>query len=90
MLRTNITLLSGAYETPDRKQLTRITVQLYLNGGFKGGETTFISPDDKQLRVPYVPKTGSVLIFEHSILHEGSTLREGRKYAMRSDILYWA
>ena len=33
-------------------------------------------------------KTGSVLIFQHDILHEGSLLHEGTKYVVRSDIMY--
>jgi predicted 2-oxoglutarate/Fe(II)-dependent dioxygenase YbiX len=78
----------GAYTRPDGSQRTLITIQLYLNEGFKGGETTFLSPDDPSYRMPYVPKTGSVLVFEHRILHEGSLLEEGRKYTVRSDILY--
>lgn len=31
---------------------------------------------------------GSVLIFEHPILHEGSKLISGRKYAIRTDVMY--
>ena len=32
----------GAYERPDGSQRSKITLQLYLNGGFEGGETTFL------------------------------------------------
>ena len=32
--------------------------------------------------------TGSVLIFQHDIYHGGATLEKGRKYAMRTDIMY--
>lgn len=31
---------------------------------------------------------GSVLIFEHPILHEGSELIFGRKYVIRTDVMY--
>ena len=27
-------------------------------------------------------------MFEHHILHEGSLLKEGRKYTMRTDVMY--
>ena len=31
---------------------------------------------------------GSVLIFEHHILHEGSELLAGEKYTIRSDVMF--
>ena len=52
-----------------------LTIQLYLNEGFKGGQTTFVgSLDDGtfERNVPVVPKIGSVLIFAQNIFHEGS------------------
>jgi predicted 2-oxoglutarate/Fe(II)-dependent dioxygenase YbiX len=65
-----------------------LTVQLYLNEGFKGGETTFIDTDDPKHRVAFPIKTGQVLIFEHRIVHEGTAVKEGRKYTMRTDVMY--
>ena len=81
----------GAYTRPDGSEMSRITVQLYLNEGFQGGCTNFL--DDRTIgmdrpAVPCVPKTGRVLIFEHRLLHEGEELRVGRKYAMRTDAMY--
>jgi len=35
-----------------------------------------------------VPRTGSVLLFQHDCLHEGARVREGRKYAVRTDVMY--
>ena len=35
-----------------------------------------------------VPRTGSVLLFEHQCYHEGATLEQGRKYVVRSDLMY--
>lgn len=32
--------------------------------------------------------TGSVLVFQHNIFHEGSVLVKGRKYAMRTDVMF--
>jgi len=78
----------GCYRR-DNGDRTYLTIQLYLNEGFKGGATTFLYDDngtDKDVAV--VPKTGMVLVFQHDIYHEGSLLKEGRKYAVRSDILY--
>jgi len=79
----------GSYERPDGKEISFITIQLYLNEGFKGGNTTFMSSKDgtgKDLGV--VPKIGRILIFQHDILHEGSVLVRGTKYTMRTDVMY--
>jgi predicted 2-oxoglutarate/Fe(II)-dependent dioxygenase YbiX len=77
----------GSYETD--KHISRITVQIYLNEDYEGGLTTFL-PDRDQTDVacPYVHKTGSALLFEHQIYHEGSEVTKGRKYAVRTDVLY--
>ena len=64
-----------------------VTLQLYLNEGFSGGETTFLSDDEKE-SCPVSPKAGSVLLFDHNLLHEGSTLNAGRKYVVRTDVMY--
>jgi hypothetical protein len=79
----------GSYTTPDGKHRTLITVQIYLNEGFIGGETTFLDTDaGKDCRV--IPTTGGILLFEHHLLHEGSTLLDAkkRKYTIRCDVLY--
>ena len=34
------------------------------------------------------PKTGSVLVFQHDILHCGSELLHGIKYTLRTDVMY--
>ncbi|ESP04149.1 hypothetical protein LOTGIDRAFT_237462 [Lottia gigantea] len=80
-----------------------ITIQLYLNEattcwiikvvllwhqGFDGGSTTFISAMNEKERVEFVPQTGSILVFQHDILHEGSELIKGRKYTMRTDVMF--
>ncbi|KAK3103916.1 hypothetical protein FSP39_022883 [Pinctada imbricata] len=78
--------LDGSY-VRENGERSYITVQIYLNEGFEGGSTTFMSWDENE-RVEYVPKTGSVLIFQHDILHEGSQLIKGRKYSIRTDVMY--
>lgn len=37
-----------------------------------------------------VPEPGSVFLFEHSILHDGEPLTKGRKYAVRTEVMYSA
>jgi prolyl 4-hydroxylase len=60
-----------------------VTCQLYLNDGFEGGATRFMDYSDESLGYDVIPRTGSVLLFEHRLHHEGSMLISGRKYAMR-------
>jgi predicted 2-oxoglutarate/Fe(II)-dependent dioxygenase YbiX len=83
--------MDGSYmrmHGPRRGDRSLITVQVYLNQGFDGGETTFLSHNSDTPSVPYVPEAGSVLIFEHRLLHEGSQVRGGRKYTIRTDVMY--
>ncbi|OWK37696.1 prolyl hydroxylase family protein [Fimbriiglobus ruber] len=72
---------------------SRLTFMLYLNDDFEGGETQFnLSPhntvrvDDPMLRV--TPKSGQALVFQHAILHQGATVTKGRKYVLRTDVMY--
>lgn len=65
-----------------------VTFQLYLNEGFEGGSTRFLSPHDTGAVFDAIPQTGSVLLFQHDCFHEGSLLVSGRKYAVRSDVMY--
>ncbi|KAG0229484.1 hypothetical protein BGW42_001574 [Actinomortierella wolfii] len=84
----------GEYRRADRSgEVSKITIQIYLNRGCVGGETSFIEEkmggdfsQDKAVRVN--PTPGQVLIFEHPLLHEGSPVVEGVKYTIRSDIMF--
>jgi hypothetical protein len=62
-----------------------VTVQIYLNEKVKGGSTRFLS-GNRYYDVN--PKTGSALIFDHDLLHEGSEVLSGTKYSVRTDIMY--
>jgi len=66
-------------------ETSHITVQLYLNDKFKGGSTRFLCG---KRHYDVKPKIGSVLIFDHDILHEGSKVTGGIKYSVRSDIMF--
>jgi len=65
----------GSYARPDWSEESFVTVQIYLNEGFGGGHTTFFNRAGPIGSVE--PKVGRVLIFEHEILHEGSTVTDG-------------
>lgn len=65
-----------------------VTLQLYLNEDFAGGETNLVNERDDSQGHPVVPRTGSVLLFQHDVYHEGAMVRSGRKYAIRTDVMY--
>jgi hypothetical protein len=75
---------------PKYGDVSFLTIQIYLNDGFEGGSTRFFSNtlDSDTDYYDVVPKTGSVLIFDHRMLHSGEVLIKGRKYALRSDIMF--
>lgn len=81
---------------------TRASLMIYLNDGFEGGETRFFEEKDKKsrrgegrgrkfnnrVRFAVRPSVGSVVVFEHLLLHEGSEVTAGVKFAVRSDLIY--
>jgi hypothetical protein len=71
---------------PGETHITLLTVLAYFNGDFEGGETRFMEHIERVV----VPRPGLVAIFQHKIRHEGCEVTRGRKYAMRSDVLYEA
>ncbi|NKI93552.1 2OG-Fe(II) oxygenase [Rhizobacter sp. SG703] len=60
---------------------SKLTLLVYLNEGFAGGETDFRT-------FGIVPKVGSGLLFIHHTWHEGAAVTEGVKYVLRSDVMY--
>jgi hypothetical protein len=82
----------GHFErTPDEH--SALTVLLYLTGGFAGGATEFnflafgrLQDDDPVVAV--VPEAGMALVFAHRILHRGAPVVAGRKYVLRTDVMY--
>ena len=81
----------GHYFTPHRDgilnlpdgRMSCLTLLIYLNDGFEGGETTF-----RDLEETIIPKPGMALLFQHRLVHEGKTVTAGRKYVLRSDVMY--
>lgn len=66
-----------------RDEYSLLTFMVYLNDDFEGGETRFLD-----LGEIIVPRAGDALLFQHRVLHEGCAVTRGRKYVVRSDILY--
>ena len=66
---------------------SQLTFMVYLNSDFTGGETKFYS-EDRELRMAIRPESGMALVFVHLQLHEGAPVRSGRKYVLRTDVMY--
>lgn len=62
-----------------------LTFLLYLNDNMKGGHTRI---ECGGRCVDVVPKTGSVLVFDHDIYHEACKVVSGVKYCCRTDFMY--
>lgn len=82
----------GSFERSPLER-SHLTFMVYLNDDCEGGETEFhigstgvIRDSDPIFRVN--PKEGSLLVFIHHVLHQGATVRAGRKYVLRSDVMY--
>lgn len=60
---------------------SQLTLLVYLNHGFTGGDTDF-----REFRVK--PEVGAALLFIHDTWHEGAVIESGTKYVLRSDVMY--
>ncbi len=82
----------GHYERSPTEQ-SALTFMVYLNDGFTGGETAFdfrFMTGDRTdaCAAAVVPEAGMALVFAHRILHTGAEVTSGRKYVLRSDVMY--
>lgn len=75
------------------EERSQLTFMVYLSGDCEGGETIIYIqddgltlPDGTEIRVK--PETGKALLFFHYLLHEGTPVRAGRKYLLRTDVMY--
>eukprot|EP01100_Stratorugosa_tubuloviscum_P015104 TRINITY_DN848_c0_g1_i1.p1 TRINITY_DN848_c0_g1~~TRINITY_DN848_c0_g1_i1.p1 ORF type:complete len:326 (+),score=140.48 TRINITY_DN848_c0_g1_i1:103-1080(+) len=79
------------------------TIMLYLNDNFQFGSTHFLHNDCLLYRDPQTllfcsqpqhihfsisPRTGSALIFNHMLAHEGQQVLSSPKYILRSEIIF--
>jgi len=79
-----------------RDHLTLKTFMIYLNDGFEGAPTTFYNDRQKHYREPepstvlYAlrPERGSCVIFNTKTTHDGGRLVSGKKYILRSEVMY--
>lgn len=66
--------------TRDNGEKSAVTILIYLNKGFKGGETAF---KDHVVK----PEVGLALLFRHKRVHQGRVVRKGCKYVLRTDLI---
>ncbi|MEL7500572.1 MAG: 2OG-Fe(II) oxygenase [Planctomycetota bacterium] len=76
----------------DNGERSYLTLLIYLNDTFDGGETLFDDSCSEESfdDVAVVPQTGMALFFEHSTYHKGEVVTSGTKYVMRTDVMYSA
>lgn len=67
-----------------RSEGSLLSLLVYLNEGFIGGETEF----DIGERLSIRPETGMALLFQHTLRHQGALVRSGVKYVLRTDVMY--
>ena len=66
-------------------ELSQFTFLVYMNDGFEGGATAF---HEGRTSLLVTPERGKALVFYHRQLHEGTPVVRGRKYVLRTDIMY--
>jgi len=81
--------LDGSF-VRDSGEKSQMTFLVYLNDDYEGGTTSFSSFKSPLVYKDFSvsPKKGSALVFFHPIYHRGDEVLSGRKYIIRSDIMY--
>ncbi|MEZ6120146.1 MAG: 2OG-Fe(II) oxygenase [Pirellulaceae bacterium] len=74
---------ADGFHRRENGERSRLTLLIYLNDGFDGGETRF----DNAI---VTPREGQALLFIHGLLHEGVEVFNGYKYVLRTDVMYSA
>ncbi len=69
------------YFRRDNDEKSQFTCMFYLNDNFEGGTTDFAN-------CSVVPGRGDALLFYHHQSHRGAPVLSGRKYVIRTDVMY--
>lgn len=76
------------FEGPDVRSF--LTAEIFLNDGqFEGGRMRYFR--DRWCPEPSLavtPRAGTALVFDHRLWHDAEPVTGGRKYVLRSDVLY--
>jgi predicted 2-oxoglutarate/Fe(II)-dependent dioxygenase YbiX len=76
--------MDGCFQRSNGEQ-SHFTFLVYLNDGFEGGATSF---HESRASLLVVPEQGKALVFYHRQVHEGMPVVRGRKYVLRTDVMY--
>jgi predicted 2-oxoglutarate/Fe(II)-dependent dioxygenase YbiX len=76
--------MDGCFQR-DNGQQSQFTFLVYLNDGFEGGATAF---HESRASLVMTPERGKALVFYHRQVHEGMPVVRGRKYVLRTDVMY--
>jgi len=69
---------------------SHLTALLYLNDDCDGGSTQIdvSGSGDRAAPLTIEPQKGRLLLFDHSLRHQGAPVTGGRKYVLRTDVMY--
>jgi len=70
----------------DKNEISLITVLIYLNDDYEGGNTKFLFDNDNEISI--IPKIGLICLMDQNILHEVPKLINGFKYVIRTELMY--
>ncbi|WP_257166721.1 2OG-Fe(II) oxygenase [Bradyrhizobium sp. SRS-191] len=82
--------LDGYFERENGER-SYFTFMVYLNDDFEGGATSFRDGyGGAAVGDPFqiTPVQGMALLFYHPIMHRGDRVTKGRKYVLRTDVMY--
>ena len=71
------------YFLRENRERSLLTLILYLNDDYTGGETRFLESENL-----IIPQQGQVIVFSHQLWHEGLPVTKGCKYVLRTDVIY--
>ncbi len=80
----------GAY-APDVNLHSHLTLQLYLDDvpTRVGGNTRFYAdPRGETAWASVAPSTGTAILFDHRVWHDGEAVTAGIKHVLRTDVMY--
>ncbi len=78
-------------ESSSEKSL--LSLLIYLNDGYTGGETVFLNHCDERIKtvidsIKVAPKVGMGLFFGNQYSYKGLPVTHGRKYLLRTFVVY--
>ncbi|MCI0572110.1 MAG: 2OG-Fe(II) oxygenase [Myxococcaceae bacterium] len=81
----------GAH-TSGHTERSHLTCMVYLNDAqsFRGGATRYYAGRSAEAGLLGIvrPEAGTMVVFDHSLWHDGEAVFSGTKYVMRTDVLY--